>query len=247
MSPVRVLPDSRRAARALLALALLGLAPSALAAQVAPLPEIQTGPFAIASWDFDFGTTTTTHPATGQPLNVNHFGRVWYPTDGATDPESPAAVGDFPLVAFGHGRFHTAPFIGFNHEGADYLMEHLASWGIVAASVNLDVVGQFGFPAAIPQRGDILLETLERFIDLNNQGVSAPVGLADAVDATRLGVAGHSRGGEGTIAALVENAQSANPLPILAAGTIAPTDFEGYTAPADVPTMGLYGTKDGDV
>ena len=217
------------------------------AAQVAPLPEIKPGPYDVAMWDWDFGTLTTTGPATGQPLTVGHFGRLWYPTDGSGGALPPVASGTHPLVVYGHGRYHTAPFIGSNHEGADYLMAHLASWGIVASSVNLDVVGQFGVPAAIPQRGDILLETLQRTIALASQPGTPPSGLAAAIDASRLGLGGHSRGGEGVVAALVANAAEPSPLPILAAGTIAPTDFEAYTAPADVPYMGLYGTKDGDV
>ena len=153
------------------------------AAQVAPLPEIKAGPFEVAMWDWDFGTLTTTGPAPGQPLTVGHFGRLWYPTDGSGGALPPVASGTHPLVVYGHGRYHTAPFIGSNHEGADYLMAHLASWGIVASSVNLDVVGQFGFPAAIPQRGDILLETLRRTIALASQPGTPPSGLADAIDA----------------------------------------------------------------
>ena len=228
-----------------LAGALLG-APSA-SAQVATLPELAPGPFPVAMWDWDFGTMNTTHPSTGANLNVEHFGRIFYPTDGSGGALPPAAAGPLPLVVYGHGRFHTAPFIGVNHEGADYLMAHLASWGIVASSVNLDVVGSFGSPAAIPQRGDIFLETVQRTLDLANQPGSPPAGLASAIDATRIGLAGHSRGGEGVIDALVKNAAAGNVFPILAATTISPTDFESYTAPADVPYLGIYGSKDGDV
>jgi len=215
--------------------------------QVAPLPEISPGPFPVAMWDWEFGTTTTTHPSTGQPLNVKHFGRLFYPTDGRAGALPPAAAGEHPLLVYGHGRYHTSPFINNNHKGADYLMRHLASWGIVATSVNLDVVGSFSSPAAIPQRGDILLTTISRSLNLGAQPVNPPSGLAGAIDGTRIGIAGHSRGGEGVIDALVKNAQAGNVFPILAAATISPTDFEAYTAPADVPYLGIYGSKDGDV
>ena len=228
------------------AAAALALGTGTAHAQVAPLPEISPGPFPVAFWDWDFGNTTTTHPSTGQPLSVQNFGRLYYPTDGSGGALPPVAAGSFPLVVYGHGRFHTAPFIGANHLGANYLMAHLASWGIVATSVNLDVVGQFGAPAAIPQRGDILLTTVQRTLDLANQPGAPPAGLAAAIDATLIGLAGHSRGGEGVVDALVKNAASGS-FPIVAATTIAPTDFEQYTAPADVPYLGLYGSKDGDV
>ena len=228
--------------RGALACAAFVLTQSSTAAQ-APLPELQPGPYPVASWDWDFGNLTTTHPSSGGALSVGNFGRLFYPTDGSGGPLPPVAAGTFPLVVFGHGRLGTGPD---NHLEAGYLMEHLASWGIVATSVSLDVVGQFGFPAAIPQRGDIILETLARTLSLGSQPGTPPTGLAAAIDPTRIGLAGHSRGGEGVADALLKN-QASGTYPILAATTIAPTDYEGYTLPADVPYLGLYGSKDGDV
>jgi fermentation-respiration switch protein FrsA (DUF1100 family) len=197
----------------------------------------------VANWDWDFGTLQTTHPSSGAPLTVDNFGRLSYPTDGSGGALPPVASGDFPLVVFGHGRLGTGPD---NHLQAAYLMDHLASWGIIATSVSLDVVGQFSFPAAIPQRGDIILVTLDRHLNLALQPGTPPQGLAAAIDATRIGLAGHSRGGEGVADALVKNAASGI-YDILAAATIAPTDYEQYTLPADIPYLGLYGSKDGDV
>ena len=77
-----------------LAGALLG-APSA-SAQVAPLPELAPGPFPVAMWDWDFGTMNTTHPSTGANLNVEHFGRIFYPTDGSggSGRPPPESAGD---------------------------------------------------------------------------------------------------------------------------------------------------------
>jgi dienelactone hydrolase len=213
-----------------------------LAAQTT-LPQLQPGPYPVAHWDWDFGPLTTTHPSTGAPLTVNNFGRMSYPSDGSGGALPPLATGSFPVVVFGHGRFGTGPN---NHLEAAYLMDHLASWGIVATSVSLDVVGQFSSPAAIPQRGDILLETMDRTLHVALQPGTPPLGLAAGMDPNRLGLAGHSRGGEGVADALVKNA-AAGYFPILAAATISPTDFEEYTLPADVPYLGIYGSKDGDV
>jgi dienelactone hydrolase len=229
----------RRAAQVFLCTVTLQVA----AAAQATLPQLQPGPYPVAHYDWDFGTFTTTHPSSGAPLNVDHFGRISYPSDGSGGTLPPVATGTFPLVVFGHGRFGTGPD---NHLEAAYLMDHLASWGIVASSVSLDVVGQFSSPAAIPQRGDILLGTIDRTLNLASQPGTPPLGLAAAIDGTRIGLAGHSRGGEGVADALVKNA-AAGYFPILAAATISPTDFEGYTLPADVPYLGVYGSKDGDV
>ncbi len=220
-----------------------GLLMQAAAAAQSSLPQLQPGPFPVATYDWNHGTVTTPNPTGGGNITVSHFGQLAYPTDGSGGSLPPVANGSFPLVVFGHGRFGTGPN---NHLQAAYLMEHFASWGIIATSVSLDVVGQYGFPAAIPQRGDIFLATIDKHLNLASQSGTPPQGLAAAIDGTRIGLAGHSRGGEGVADALVKNASSGL-YPILAATTIAPTDFEQYTLPADVPYLGLYGSKDGDV
>lgn len=145
------------------------------AATPTPLPQLQAGPYPVASWDWDFGTVSTTNPNSGLPLTVNHFGRLWYPTNGAGGALPPVATGGpFSLLVFGHGNYTGAPQFGNNHTGFDYLMAHLASWGIVASSVNLDVIS-LGVDAAISQRGDILLETINKTVALSSQpGVTPP-------------------------------------------------------------------------
>jgi hypothetical protein len=217
------------------------------AAAQAPLDQLAPGPYAVADWDWNFGNFTTTHPTTGNPYVVSHYGRLSYPSDGSGGANPPlAAGGPFPLVVFGHGRFQTGSTLWNNHLEAAYLMQRLASWGVVATSVNLDVVGSFSSPAAIPQRGDLFMGTLTRTLDLASQPGTPPAGLIGGIDGTRIAFAGHSRGGEGAVSGYLKNLALAIPYPILAIGTIAPTDFEGYQVP-DVPYMGLYGSKDGDV
>jgi acetyl esterase/lipase len=206
------------------------------------LPQLEPGPYDVGVWDWDWDAVETTNPDTGRDLDADNYGRLVYPTN----PDGSVAEGPFPVVVFGHGRFHSGPTLYFNHLEAGYLLERLASWGIIATSVNLDVVGEFSFPAAIPQRGDIIRKTLERTYDLDSQPGSPPAGLAAAVDDARAVIIGHSRGGEGSVAAAVQNELAGSPLPIVGVATIAPTDFEDYEL-GDIPYMGIYGSKDGDV
>ena len=205
------------------------------AAAGGPVETFAPGPFSVGTLDWDFGNVQVS-PVTGvNPLNVQHFGTIAYPATSDGEGAQLAPGFPFPLVVFAHGRFHQAPYIGQNHKQASYLLEHLASWGYIVASVNLDVVGQFSFPAAIPQRGELIHHTLSSFLAADPGGVF--------LDHGRVAVIGHSRGGDGAIQAQITNPDGN---PIHAVATIAPTDFDN-TFVGPVPYFGLYGSKDGDV
>lgn len=196
------------------------------------------GPHATAEVDFDNGRVDVTSPFNpGLTLSVGHKGVIHYPAELDGDP--PGAGQAFPLVIFAHGRYQVEPQIGRNHLQASYLLRHLASHGIIAASVNLDVVGQFASPAAIPQRGELVHHTIDLMEALAGDPDSIFFG---RVDLERIALLGHSRGGEGVVAAAVNNPGR----PILAVATIAPTDFEGYSLSGPL-YYGLYGSQDGDV
>jgi len=216
---------------------LLAAALAPAAAAVDPIDAFSPGPYAVGSWDWDLGTVEVTEPGTGGQgvLEVDHFGTLRYPA--TRDGELTPGVGGEPrpFLVFAHGRFQVAGFVGTNHLQAAYLLDHLASWGFVVASVNLDVVGQYGIPAAIGPRGELVNHTIDAFAEVELEGV--------AIDTTRVGLIGHSRGGEGVIAAweLQET-----PGIIEAIATIAPTDFTEIVV-EDVPYLSIYGSKDGDV
>jgi dienelactone hydrolase len=216
---------------------IIALAPPAAAQQA--IATFERGRFAVGSADWDFGPVDVTMPGSpGELLSVQHFGTLRYPAaaEGAGTPA--AQGGPFPFVVFSHGRFHEAPFIGHNHEQASYLLDHLASWGFVVASVNLDVVGQFGSPSAIKQRGELALHTIEGF-----EALAALDPARYDVDFAHIGLVGHSRGGEGCLAAWKNNDAGHA---IEAIATIAPTNYQDQLL-TGVPYLGLYGSKDGDV
>lgn len=203
--------------------------------------EHQPGEYSFSRVDFNGGRVDVLRPGSSdQMLSVRHFGVIFYPTDPGTEGPELASGGPFPLVVFGHGRFQIPPFEGQNHAQAKYLLRHLASHGFIAVSVNLDVVGQFAAPAAIPQRGELIHRTIDHLEVLHQNDASRFFG---QVDLTRIGLVGHSRGGEGVVAAALENPQGRS---IRGVFSIAPTDFEGYDL-SGVPYYVLYGSRDGDV
>ena len=236
----------RAAPLALLVPALIAAAAALADAQeLGPGQAIATfgpGRYAVGSADWDFGTIDISKPgSTSETIAVQHFGTLRYPAQAVGSsrgpvPRAPVSPGGpFPFVVFSHGRFHEDPYIGHNHEQASYLIEHLASWGFVVASVNLDVVGQYGLPAAIKQRGEIVLATIAAFQQLDPA-------LYD-IDFEHIGLVGHSRGGEGCLAAWKNNTAG---YPIAAIATIALTNFQEQLLEG-VPYLGLLGSKDGDV
>ncbi len=137
-------------------------------------------------WGFD---------ATRLPLQ----GRVWYP-----DGEGP-----FPLVLVVHGN-HEAE--DFSDPGYRYLGELLASRGMIFVSVDenflnssvADLLGvpEVGLKEENDARGWLLLEHLRTWREWNG---TAGHPFRGKVDLHRIGLIGHSRGGEAVAVAAVFN------------------------------------------
>jgi dienelactone hydrolase len=114
------------------------------------------------------------------PLN----GRVWYP----------AGDGPFPVVLAVHGNH---AMTDFSDPGYAYLGEHLASRGYVFVSVDENFLNGFwladGEFRELPIRAWLLLEHLAQLRAWNADPASPFYG---KVDLGRVGLIGHSRGGE---------------------------------------------------
>jgi dienelactone hydrolase len=133
---------------------------------------------------------------TALPLN----GRVWYP----------AGEGPFPLVLMVHGNHEmTAP----SEAGYAYLGELLASRGIIAVSVDENFLNgswtdrlPFGQDNGLREendaRGWLLLEHLQQWREWNEEEENP---FAGRVDLERVGLIGHSRGGEAVAIAAAFN------------------------------------------
>ncbi|MDU4695006.1 MAG: alpha/beta hydrolase [Paenibacillus sp.] len=194
------------------------------------------------------------------PLN----GRVWMPAvpeasvDGRTDGGTGAeGQGQFPLVLIVHGNHLMEDF---SDDGYAYLGELLASRGFIAVSIDENFLN-YSVWTGIPDndmkvRAWILLKHLQQI-----GAFAAEPGnpLYNKIDFTRVGLAGHSRGGQAVAMAAdykdwfgddAELMQSLASFRIEAVAAIAPTDkkVDGkFTQLKDVSYLTLQGARDGDV
>lgn len=208
----------------------------------------------IGFWDVPAGEShTLTSPMPGGAQSVDFIARVYYPSYDPSvldDPQNPdfegieVASGQHPLVVFGHGRYGGG--VPNNYLGMTHLMNHLASWGYVCISVNLDVVhalqgaNQYG----IPHRGELLLYAADYMLQENLDAASL---FYQKIDASKIILIGHSRGGGGAISAVNQNLAAGSPRSIAAVATISPVDFAVQPLQAAVPHLSLYGSWDGDL
>ncbi len=158
--------------------------------------------------------------------------------------------------------FNTDPIDSYR--GYDYVAENLASHGYVVASVNANDVNDrdSGPDYGTVARAQILLRTIDRFVLLGSSTPTLPPEIAGAlsaapvplarllgrVDETRIGLMGHSRGGEGVTRAIALNEAGfdGKVRPISAVFALAPTDFNRPKG-TNVEWATLLPICDGDV
>ncbi len=184
-------------------------------------------------------------------------GVVYYPSDRA-EP-SPVIV----LVHGNHGSCDTgsAPnctVFKRNDEGYAYLGENMASWGYTVISLDQDQLifyqdGQKG--KGMHQRRRLIAATLDKLALANATGglpndANTNIGttLEGKLDMQRIGLMGHSRGGDGISSFLDYNRMRSDGTryPIRGAISLAPVDYE-RKAPYGTPYLSILPTCDGDV
>jgi len=149
---------------------------------------------------------------TSVPFATDLFGLVRRPSD--------LAAGPYPLVLLLHGNHgncrligttqdycggltgHECPFSGYetapNADGMLFQAETLAAQGMIAVTLSANALNCRNVPQSwIPQRVEYLLENLRRWKSWND-GEDGPLGTSYAgrVDLSRVGLIGHSRGGD---------------------------------------------------
>lgn len=159
----------------------------------------------------------------------------------------PQGSGPFPLVLIVHGN-HSP--IENSTPGYVYLLELLASHGIIAASVDCNFLNGFNF-GENDGRAIVHLEHVKQF-RIWNQQLGHP--LHQKVDLSNVMIAGHSRGGEGvghasyfnTLNSVAPNAGDP-PVPLNGTNGLGPYQFDLQAVVAIAPTDGQYTPVTGPV
>ncbi|HEU4880745.1 MAG TPA: hypothetical protein VFT45_00830, partial [Longimicrobium sp.] len=208
------------------------------------------GPFPVGeheypnSIDTDNGSITVVSPIGN--IVVRRKALVRYPAASAgLDRPVATTKPRYPLVFILHGnhrRKRGGVFVE-SFRGHEPLARHLASHGYVAVSIDGDDINQHVDAAGplITQRGEIIRRHIA-FMTARNATHRLFRG---KLDLSRIGLIGHSRGGEGVVAAQSQNVSGGLGLGIKALVSIAPTTAMGLTPAA--PYLVLYGSSDGDV
>ena len=228
-------------------------------------PPDKVGPYGVGTVDYldENGISGITDPQgiTGPqyPIKLG-WARIKYPAT-ATGVGTPVAPGGpYPIALFMHGRHANCQVGGIDpncapanripsHEGYDYIMDTLASQGIFCISISTHDIQADDGVWNYNVRGRLVLKFLDKLRDWTTMGNDPFGGLFNGhLDMSKVAISGHSRGGEGVVAADQLNVNWPNPHSIVAVNAIAPTDQDGaldYKPRA--PYYLLLGARDGDL
>lgn len=178
--------------------------------------------------------------------------------------------GKSPLLIFVHGNHEECDKSGGsgpnctifkrNDEGYAYLGENLASWGYTVVSLDQDQLmarQDSTYGKGMHNRRLLIMALLDKLKEANEVGLPTEgedsnynIGtlLKGKLDMTRIGLMGHSRGGD-AVSSFIEYDHSrpvGERYPLRAVVSLSPVDYERH-APRGVPFMTVFGSCDGDV
>jgi hypothetical protein len=218
------------------------------AVDIATLPALKAAfPTHVAAID---GTFLRADPAAKDKYELFRRLRIAYPADPKATKKV-AGSGRLPVAVLVHGQ-HESWQAGEvrNHDGYAYLQDHLARQGIVSVSVDTNAANFFGSLAEM--RAAMTLGAVDALRALDGDTSSR---FHHRLDFDRVGLMGHSRGGDAVVRAALMNATNKRCV-VKAVATVAPTDFTGTLVAAQQRRLAaanagflmvLYGGLDGDV
>ena len=162
-------------------------------------------------------------------------GSVYYPAqdDGQGQPfnERLSQVGFAPVVFMAHGNHDPgAP----SYQGYDYFQAQLAKMGIIAVSIDCNRLnGGGGGVQNIEDRADLIIENIGFFQALNADPTSV---FFRHIDLTRVGLMGHSRGGDAVVTVPTVIAMAGVTLKSVLA--LAPTNFRFWAGLSSIQPSG---------
>lgn len=232
----------------------------------APPDPLNRGPYSVTTLDpLKIGTVDLQEPnaagggLTGQAsaVTVQLRGSIYYPANRATGS---------PVIVLVHGN-HSSCDSGSapactafkrNDRGYAYLGENLASWGYTVASIDQDQLMYYqdsAFGKGMHQRRMIIAAMLDKLYEANiapipdSENANLGGALVGKLDFSRVGLMGHSRGGDAVSSFIDYN--RTRPAPgrrynLRGVIALAPVDYE-RRAPYGMPYMTVFGYCEGDV
>lgn len=237
-------------------------APDPSAADQQPFSE-------LVDTDYTFDRITVTDPIGDRTYETDVHGYVRYAKDAPTPMPVIALMhgrhqtcettaGQAPVLLADDDSCPNNAAItpAMSYRGYDYLADALAAAGYFVLSIDAnDINDSDGSPnsgdAGANARARLMQQHLDEFRTINNTGSTAGgntlfAGLQDTLDMSRIGIMGHSRGGDGIARYVTYNRNQADPHSIVAAFALAPTDYNREFVD-NVPFAVLLPYCDGDV
>lgn len=254
-------PAPRNAASMSVRQARPGFAPPQPHAQKPLAPGVadpgKPGPLATVRAQYTFGDTALTLPS-GAKAEVT--GEVTYPTNLSPAQQRPIIVllhgrHDFCGQRGGKTAYKWPCPAGYrripSEQGYRPLADLLASHGNVVVSVAANGINASDDDrpdGGARDRGFLVIHHLNKWRDWVIRDWKGPFGtrFKGTINFTRVGLMGHSRGGEGVVAALAENKRQGSKYGIQAVVPLAPVNFTRQQLKG-TPSMTLVPYCDGDV